>query len=184
MKGSHMSSISTSKVKDCIRNIPDFPKPGILFRDITPVLKDAALFQETLDWFEDQLSDMGVEYLIGIESRGFIIAAALAERMKVGFVPARKMGKLPGLVERHKYDLEYGSDCIEMHADAFPPGSKIAIIDDLLATGGTAMATVSLAQKLQGQIVSILFMIELAPIGGRKSLPPEIPTHSMIVYTY
>jgi len=179
-----MSSISATRIKDTIRNVPDFPKQGILFRDITPVLKDSSLFQETLDWFEAQLRGTGVQYVIGIESRGFILAAALAERLKIGFVPARKMGKLPGLVERHKYDLEYGSDCIEMHVDAFPPGSKVAIVDDLLATGGTAMATISLAQKLQGEIIALLFMIELAAIEGRKALPAEILTQAMIIYNY
>jgi adenine phosphoribosyltransferase len=177
-----MPSMSVSKVRDSIRNIPDFPKPGILFRDITPVLKDPALFEETLNWFQEQLAGTGVEYLIGIESRGFILAAALAPRMKVGFVPARKMGKLPGLVERHEYDLEYGSDCIEMHADAFPPGSKVAIVDDLLATGGTAGATITLTQKLQGDIVAIAFMVELEDLNGRNALPAGIPVHAMIGY--
>src|SRR5438132_1120198 len=153
-----MPLTSVNQIKESIRNIPDFPKPGILFRDITPVLKDPALFEETIAWFEEQLQGTGVEYIIGIESRGFILGAPLAQKMKIGFVPARKMGKLPGLVEQHKYDLEYGSDCIEMHADAFSPGSKVAIIDDLLATGGTASATVSLAKKLNGNIVAIAFM--------------------------
>lgn len=175
-----MPSTSVSKVKDSIRNIPDFPKPGILFRDITPILKDPKLFEETLAWFEEKLSGLGIEYIVGIESRGFILGAALAPRMGVGFVPARKMGKLPGLVERHQYDLEYGSDCIEMHADAFEPGSKVAIVDDLLATGGTAAATVTLARKLQGDVVALAFLVELEALNGRTALPQDIPVHAMI----
>lgn len=179
-----MSSITASKIKEYIRNIPDFPKPGIMFRDITPVLKDPALFGECLNWFQEKLEMTETEYIVGIESRGFILGAALAQKMGVGFVPARKMGKLPGLVERHKYDLEYGSDCIEMHADAFPYESKIAIVDDLLATGGTAMATITLARKLKADIVSVLFMIELEPLNGRKVFPEDISVHSMIAYKY
>lgn len=179
-----MSLISVDKIRDNIRGVQDFPKPGILFRDITPVLKDPALFNEVLSWFQAQLEGKGVEYIIGIESRGFIIGAALANKMNIGFVPARKMGKLPGLVEQHKYDLEYGSDCIEMHVDAFPPGSKVAIVDDLLATGGTAAATISLAKKLQGNVVSILFMIELEALAGRKALPADIPTQALLGYKY
>ncbi len=178
-----MPLMSVDQIKETIRNVPDFPKPGILFRDITPILKDAKLFEETLRWFEAQLKDSGVEYIVGIESRGFILGAPLAQRMGVGFVPARKMGKLPGLVERHEYDLEYGSDCIEMHADAFPPNSKIAIIDDLLATGGTANATITLARRLQADIVGVLFMIELSPLNGRQALPADVPIHAMIAYT-
>jgi adenine phosphoribosyltransferase len=178
------SAAAIEKIRDTIRNIPDFPKPGIMFRDITPVLKDPVLFDETLQCFEQALANKQVEYIVGIESRGFILGAALAQRMKVGFVPARKMGKLPGLVERHKYDLEYGSDCIEMHVDAFPAGSRVALVDDLLATGGTALATVTLIQKLQGTLVSILFMIELEYLHGRQVLPPNVPIESLIGYRY
>lgn len=179
-----MSLTSVNQIREAIRTIPDFPKPGILFRDITPVLKDPVLFKDTLEWFQAKLEGTGVEYIVGIESRGFIIGAALAQKMGIGFVPARKMGKLPGLVERHKYDLEYGSDCIEMHTDAFPPGSKIAIVDDLLATGGTAAATISLAKKLDAQIITVLFMIELLPLNGQKALPSETPIHAMLSYSY
>ncbi len=178
-----MPLTSVDQIRDRIRSIPDFPKPGILFRDITPVLKDPALFEETINWFANQLKDKGINYIVGIESRGFILGAALAQKMGVGFVAARKMGKLPGLVERHQYDLEYGSDCIEMHADAFPEGSRIAVVDDLLATGGTAAATVSLTRKLKGDIVSILFMIELTALNGRQALPQDIPIEAMIAYT-
>ncbi len=175
-----MPSISVSQVRDSIRAIPDFPKAGILFRDIMPVLKDPTLFEETLRWFESQLVDVKVDYIVGIESRGFIIGAALANRMKKGFVPARKMGKLPGLVERHQYDLEYGSDCVEMHADAFPPGSNVVIVDDLLATGGTAAATATLVKKLDANIAAMLFMIELSDLNGRSALPQNVPVQAMI----
>lgn len=178
------NTINADALKQAIRNTPDFPKPGILFRDFTPILKDPALFEQALDWFAYQLQGKGVEYIIGIESRGFIIGAALAQKLKIGFVPARKMGKLPGLVERIKYDLEYGTDCIEMHADAFPVGSKVAIVDDLLATGGTAGATVALAQKLKATVESILFLIELQPLNGRAALPQDVAVEALIKYAY
>lgn len=177
-----MSLVSVDQIRNAIRAIPDFPKPGILFRDITPVLKDPALFEQTLNWFAHQLEGKGVDYIIGIESRGFIIGAPLAQKMKVGFVPARKMGKLPGLVERHEYDLEYGSDCIEMHADAFPPGSRVAIVDDLLATGGTAGATIILSQKLQADVRAVVFMIELEGLNGRAALPADLAVSAMVGY--
>ncbi len=178
-----MPQLSVDSVRDAIRAIPNFPKDGILFRDVMPVLKDPALFDQVLSWFEEQLKGTGVEYLVGIESRGFIFAAALAQRMKIGFVPARKMGKLPGLVERHQYDLEYGSDCIEMHQDAFPKGAHVAIIDDLLATGGTANATLKLVEKLGGRCVAMLFMIELTGLPGRDVFASAgFPTKAMIAY--
>ena len=178
-----MPQLSVDSVRDAIRAIPNFPKEGILFRDIMPVLKDPVLFEQTLAWFEEQLKGTGVEYVVGIESRGFIFAAALAQRLKIGFVPARKSGKLPGLVERHQYDLEYGTDCIEMHQDAFPKGAHVAIVDDLLATGGTANATLTLVNKLGGRCVSILFMIELIGLPGRECLSSAgCPVKSMVTF--
>lgn len=171
-----------ARVKDAIRSIPDFPKPGILFRDFTPILKDHTLFSASLAWFEYTLQKSNVDYIVGIESRGFIIGSALAQRLQIGFVPARKMGKLPGLVERHQYDLEYGSDCIEMHHDAFPKGSRIAIVDDLLATGGTSNATVTLCRKLGADVVGALFLIELSALEGRKALPTDVPVSSMVTF--
>ncbi len=177
-----MSLISIDQIRGAVRSIPDFPKPGILFRDITPILRNPMLFDQTLCWFADQIQDKDVQYIVGIESRGFILGAALATKLGIGFVPARKMGKLPGLVERHKYDLEYGSDCIEMHVDSFPRGSKVVIVDDLLATGGTASATLSLVRKLEGDVAAILFMIELLELNGRQAFPHDIPLGAMISY--
>ena len=176
-----MPQLSVDAVREAIRTIPDFPKEGILFRDVMPVLKDPILFEQVLAWFEEQLKGTGVEYIVGIESRGFIFGAALAQRMKIGFVPARKTGKLPGLVERHEYDLEYGTDCIEMHQDAFPKGAHVAIVDDLLATGGTASATLKLVNKLSGFCVAMLFMIELTGLKGRDCFAePGFQTKAMI----
>lgn len=174
---------SISRIKSAIRDIPDFPKPGILFKDITTVLRDPDLLQETIDYFYHLAKDQNVQYVAGIESRGFILGAPLAYRLGVGFVPIRKMGKLPGLVERHEYDLEYGSDCIEVHADAIEAGANVLLIDDLLATGGTAAAAATLIGKLNANLTSILFLIELEFLQGREKLPANVPLiHSMIQY--
>lgn len=177
-----LDHIAVDKIKAAIRDIPDFPKPGILFKDITPVLKDPILLNQVVDYFYHQLKDKKIQYVIGIESRGFILGAPLAYKLGAGFVPVRKKGKLPGLVERHEYDLEYGTDTIEMHTDAIEPGSRVVLIDDLLATGGTAAASCKLIDKLQGELVSILFMIELEFLKGRERLPHLINTHSMIQF--
>jgi adenine phosphoribosyltransferase len=139
-----LDHIAVDKIKTAIRDIPDFPKPGILFKDIMPVLKDPILLNQVVDYFYHQLKDKKVQYIVGIESRGFILGSALAYKLNAGFVPVRKHGKLPGLVERHEYDLEYGTDIIEMHTDAIEPGARVVLIDDLLATGGTAAAATKL----------------------------------------
>lgn len=177
-----LDHISVDKIKSAIRDIPDFPKPGILFKDITPVLKDPVLLNQVVDYFYHQLKDKRIQYVIGIESRGFILGSAIAYKLGCGFVPVRKQGKLPGLVERHEYDLEYGTDVIEMHTDAIEAGSRVVLIDDLLATGGTAAAAAKLIDKLQGDLVSIMFMIELKFLNGRNQLPGLVNTHSMIQY--
>lgn len=169
-------------VRDTIQNIPDFPKPGILFRDFTPVLKDPKLFEQVIDWFAEQLKDQRVDYIVGIESRGFILGIPLAQKLGIGFIPARKQGKLPGLVEQYHYDLEYGTDCIEMHKDAFDPGANIVVVDDLLATGGTLNATINLVRRLAGNVVASVMMVELLPLQGRKALPQEIPLHALVQY--
>jgi adenine phosphoribosyltransferase len=174
--------ISVDKIKAAIRDIPDFPKPGIIFKDITPVLKDPVLFNQVVDYFYYELKDKKIQYVVGIESRGFILGAALAYKLGAGFVPIRKKGKLPGLVERHEYDLEYGTDTIEMHTDAIEPGSRVALIDDLLATGGTAAASVKLLHKLKADLASILFLVELDFLHGRQQLPPTVHTHAMIQF--
>ena len=173
---------AVDKIKAAIREIPDFPKPGILFKDITTVLKDPILFNQVIDYFYHELKDKKIQYIAGIESRGFILGAALAYKMGCGFVPIRKQGKLPGLVERHEYDLEYGTDVIEIHTDAVEPGARVILIDDLLATGGTAAASCKLLEKLNADLVAIMFMIELEFLNGREKLPPATHTHAMIKF--
>ena len=177
-----LSTDLSDKVRQTIRNIPDFPKTGILFRDFTPVLKDAALFSKVVDWMVESIELQKIDYIIGIESRGFILGIPLAQRLGVGFIPARKRGKLPGDVEQHHYDLEYGTDCIEMQRDAFEPGSRVIIVDDLLATGGTANATVQLVEKLGGHVARLQFMVELAPLNGRKVFANDLPIDVLVSY--
>jgi adenine phosphoribosyltransferase len=177
-----LDHIAVDKIKTAVREIPDFPKPGIMFKDIMPVLKDPLLLNQVVDYFYHQLKDKRVQYVVGIESRGFILGSALAYKLNAGFVPIRKHGKLPGLVERHEYDLEYGTDIVEIHTDAFEPGSRVVLIDDLLATGGTAAAAVKLIDKLQGDLVAIMFLIELTFLNGRTQLPTLVNTHSMIQF--
>ncbi|RME00793.1 MAG: adenine phosphoribosyltransferase [Calditrichaeota bacterium] len=163
-----------------IRTVPDFPKKGIGFKDITTLLKDAAAFKKSLDEMQKQFPDQ-VDIVVGIESRGFIFGSALAERYGAGFVPARKPGKLPAEVVREEYELEYGTDQLEMHRDAIQPGQKVLIVDDLLATGGTAAATARLVEKLGGEIRGILFLIELSFLNGRDKLR-DYPVASIIQY--
>lgn len=174
--------ISVDKIKDAVRDIPDFPKPGILFKDITPVLKDPILLNQTVDYFYQLLKDKKVQYIAGIESRGFILGAAIAYKLGAGFVPIRKKGKLPGVVERHEYDLEYGTDTVEIHVDAIEPGARVALIDDLLATGGTAAAAARLLEKLEAELVGVYFLIELEFLKGRERIPATSFTHAMIKY--
>ncbi|MGE0200544.1 MAG: adenine phosphoribosyltransferase [Candidatus Melainabacteria bacterium] len=170
------------RIKAAVRAIPDFPIEGILFRDIMPVLRDGDLLNQTVQYFVEHLQGKSVDYIVGIESRGFILGVPLACKLGVGFVPIRKKGKLPGPVARHEYDLEYGSDIIEVQADAVPRGSRVVVMDDLLATGGTAAATINLLNTLEADIVSVLFMIELADLAGRDKLPAGTEMHAMIRY--
>ncbi len=169
-----------SRIQQAVRAVPNFPKEGILFRDITTVLRDPGLFQETISLFADALAGTKVDYIVGIESRGFILGAPLATHLNAGFVPVRKRNKLPGLVERHEYDLEYGSDCVEIHIDAIEPGARVVIVDDLLATGGTAAAAVKLLEKLNAELVSLMFLIELSALNGRAKLPNDVPIKAFI----
>jgi adenine phosphoribosyltransferase len=161
---------NTMDFTSLIRTIPDYPKPGIQFRDITTLLKDAEGFQAAINSMADRYREQGISKIVGIEARGFMFAAPLAYVLKLGFVPIRKQGKLPGAAMGHDYDLEYGSDRIEIHHDAISKGEKILIIDDLLATGGTALAAATLVQKMGGEVVECAFLIDLPDIGGRKRL--------------
>ncbi|MBI4451502.1 adenine phosphoribosyltransferase [Candidatus Woesearchaeota archaeon] len=158
-------------LKAHIRTIPDFPKKGIMFRDVTTLLLNPAAFKTALEQLHDRYAGKGIALVAGIESRGFIFGAPLAGRLGVGFVPLRKKGKLPGPVERVVYDLEYGTDCLEVHNDAIKKGQHILLVDDLLATGGTAAAACKLIEKLGGHVVEAAFLVELPELKGRAKVP-------------
>jgi adenine phosphoribosyltransferase len=153
-----------------IRDIPDFPKPGIVFKDIMPLLADSAALQQAVDQLADWAKPRNVDYVVGAEARGFILGSALAYRLGTGFVCARKPGKLPYLTVGAKYALEYGFDALEMHVDAIPRGSRVLVHDDLLATGGTARAKIDLVEQLGAEVVGVAFVIELAFLNGRDKL--------------
>ena len=169
-------------VRRFIRDVPDFPKPGILFKDITPLLADPTAFTTVLDSISSHFAPRGVDKVLGIESRGFIFGAALAARMGAGFVPARKPGKLPAAVDRVSYALEYGSDSLEMHKGSFTPDERVLVVDDVIATGGTASAAVSLARTLGANVVGIAFVIELGFLNGRTRLPDDVEVFSLLTY--
>jgi adenine phosphoribosyltransferase len=171
-------------VKACIRDIPDFPKPGIVFKDITTVIKDPTAFRRTIDYLTDQFKDAGIDYVAGIESRGFIFGAPVANNLGAGFIVVRKPGKLPAEVEKMEYELEYGTDCVEIHKDAIEPGKKVLIIDDLLATGGTAGAAYNLVKKVGGNPVGMAFVVELSFLNGREKLglDSNVKMVSMVQY--
>src|SRR5215207_1446422 len=171
--------MDTLKAK--IRHVPDFPKPGILFYDVTTLLRDPQGFTLAIDSLTLPLAGRGIDLVVGIESRGFILGAAVADRIGAGFVPVRKLGKLPSQTIRASYDLEYGSDSLEMHRDAIDQGQRVLIVDDLLATGGTAKAAVGLVKQLGGVVEGLSFLIELLELGGRSKLPGE---NVSVVLTY
>ena len=168
-------------LKRAIRDVPDFPKKGIVFKDITTLLKDAPLFREAMDLFTDLCQRTRPDKVVAIESRGFILGAVLADRLGAGFVPVRKKGKLPGGKIAHTYDLEYGTDSLEMHEDAVANGQRVLIVDDLLATGGTARATTELVTGLGGQVHALAFLIELVALNGRKRLGDH-QVHTVLKY--
>ena len=170
-----------TEIERAIRNVPDFPKTGIQFKDITPVLADARLFNGCIDLLIDGFKPGDVDAVVGIDARGFIFAAAAAVKLQAGFVPVRKKGKLPYKTHEQSYDLEYGSATIAVHTDALHPGSRVLLIDDLLATGGTAAAAAALVQKLGGKILEISFLIELKFLDGRKRLEGH-PVRSLVAY--
>ena len=168
-------------IERAIRNVPDFPKPGIQFKDITPVLADPRLFAASIDLLTDGFNPGSVDAVVGIDARGFIFAAAAAVKLRAGFVPVRKKGKLPYRTHEQEYNLEYGTAIIAIHVDALKPGSRVLLIDDLLATGGTAAAAAALLGKLGVNILGISFLIELKFLNGRDRLK-GYPVRSLVVY--
>lgn len=170
-------------LKSLIRDIPDFPKPGIVFRDITTLLRDPQGLKYTIDTFYEKCQSAGLsaDCVVGMESRGFIFGPPLAYQLGAGFIPVRKPGKLPAAVHSVEYELEYGTDKLEIHQDAIEPGSKVFIVDDLIATGGTAQATAKLLQQLGCELVGFGFIIELKALGGRDKLP-DVPIVTLVEY--
>lgn len=169
-------------LKSHVRDVVDYPEVGVTFRDITPLLSDAAAFKLAVDGLVEQFDGVEVDQVVGVESRGFIFGAALAYRIGAGFVPVRRPGKLPWAVVREEYELEYGTDKLEIHRDAIRPGERIMIVDDVLATGGTAKATTTLVETLGGQIVGLGFLLELDALAGRSKLG-ERTVRSLLRYT-
>jgi adenine phosphoribosyltransferase len=168
-------------LKKHIRDIPDFPKPGIVFKDITPILQNHHVFDSTIRALVDRYKDKGIDAVVGIESRGFFFAAPLAHQLRASLVPVRKKGKLPYKTVNVSYDLEYGSATIEMHTDAIKKGQKVLVVDDLLATGGTAGAACKLVKGQGGNVVECAFIVELKFLGGRDKIPGT-PVHSLVSY--
>ena len=176
-----MTVTSADDLRAKIREVPDFPKPGILFYDITTLLKDPDSFREVIDRMADQVKDAGVDLVVGMESRGFIFSAPLAYKLGAGFVPVRKLGKLPAETIEVEYALEYGTATLEIHRDAIQPGQRVLIVDDLLATGGTVMGTIELVRRLGGEIAGLSFMVELTALHGRDHLG-EFQINTLLTY--
>ena len=177
-----MATLTIEDVKEKIRAVPDFPKKGIIFRDITTGLKDAETLQVMVDYLCDQYKDCKIDYIAGIESRGFIFGMPMAYKLDCGFIPVRKPNKLPAETIKERYDLEYGSDSIEIHADAIEKGANVLVVDDLLATGGTAQAACKLVKKAGGNLVGAAFLIELEALNGRDKLTDCGKVVSMLKY--
>lgn len=159
-----------AQLKSYIRNIPDWPKKGILFRDITPLLADARAFSAAVQAMSGEFLDRKIEYVAAVEARGFIFGAAVAQKLGAGFIPIRKKGKLPYKTESYSYQLEYGTDTLEVHCDALKAGAKVLIVDDLLATGGTSLAAARLIEKIGGTVAGLVFLVELTDLKGRQKL--------------
>ena len=170
------------ELKKIIREVPDYPKPGILFYDITTLLKDADAFRQVIDLLTERYRALGINKVLGIDSRGFIFAPCVAYNLGAGFVPVRKKGKLPAATISADYNLEYGSNTIEIHKDALEPGDKVVIIDDLIATGGTAAAAGKLVSELGAELVEMAFMVELSALKGREMLPAGTSVFSILKY--
>lgn len=178
-----MTTVNTVEtVKSLIRDIQDFPKKGILFKDITTALRDKDGYKAIIDFMKDKFADKKIDYIAGMESRGFIFGATLAYELGCGFVPLRKPGKLPAEVISESYDLEYGKNTLEIHKDSIEEGKRVLIVDDLLATGGTALAACNLVKKIGANVVGMAFVIELADLNGREKLPKDVEVVSMLVY--
>jgi adenine phosphoribosyltransferase len=169
-------------LKALIRDIPDFPKPGILFRDITTLLRDPEGLRYTIDTLAEKCAHLSIDYVVGMESRGFIFGTPLAYKLGAGFIPVRKPGKLPGAVHSVEYELEYGMDRLEVHQDAFHESCRVLIVDDLMATGGTAAATAQLVQRSACELVGFGFIIELTGLEGRTRLPADVPIITLVQY--
>lgn len=176
-----MTVRSTDDLRAKIREVPDFPKPGILFYDITTLLREADAFREVIDRMAEAVQGEKIDLVVGMESRGFIFAAPLADRLGAGFVPVRKLGKLPAETIEVEYDLEYGTATLEIHRDAISPGQRVLVVDDLLATGGTVLGTIELVRRLGGEIAGLSFMVELTALGGRAKLG-EFVIHTLLAY--
>ena len=177
-----MTTLTIEDVKNKIRSVENFPKEGIIFRDITTGLKDAETMKVMIDYLCDQYKDIKIDYIAGIESRGFIFGMTMAYKLNAGFVPIRKPNKLPAATYSEEYALEYGTDKIEVHQDAFPQGANVLIVDDLLATGGTAEAACKLVKKTGANLVGIAFLIELEALKGREKLTDSPKIVSMLKY--
>jgi adenine phosphoribosyltransferase len=173
--------VSADDLRAKIREIPDFPKPGILFYDITTLLKDAGAFKESIELMLEPFRDRKVDLVVGMESRGFIFSAPMAIELDAGFVPVRKLGKLPAETASVEYALEYGTNTLEIHKDALQPGQKVLIVDDLLATGGTVLGTIELVKVLKAEVVGLAFLVELLFLKGRERLDGQF-IHSVIQY--
>jgi adenine phosphoribosyltransferase len=176
-----MAASASVDVRDWIRDIPDFPKPGVLFKDITPLLSNPDAFRTAIDLLEEQFRDRGVDVIAAAEARGFIFGAPLAVRMNAGFVPIRKPGKLPYATIAEEYQLEYGNDRLEIHSDALAPGRRVLLIDDVLATGGTMRACRDLVLSTGAELVACAFVLELSFLGGRAKLEPS-EVFSLVTY--
>jgi adenine phosphoribosyltransferase len=175
-----MSLDNLEQLQSAIRDIADFPKPGIIFKDITPILGDGRLFHSVIDHLAEQAQEVNPTKVVGIDARGFLFGAAVAYKLGLGCVPVRKKGKLPFRTIGSTYQLEYGDAEVEMHVDAIATGERVVLVDDLLATGGTSGAAVNLVQKIGGVVGAALFVIELTFLHGREKLPPDVPVHSLV----
>ena len=174
--------MEATQLSELVRDIPDFPKPGVIFKDITPVLADAVALAALIELIASPFHGQGVTAVAGIEARGFVLATPVATALGAGFIPLRKPGKLPHKTAGQSYALEYGTDALEVHVDAVTPGDRVLIVDDVIATGGTAAAAITLLQRLGADVVGLALFIELAFLDGRRALNNDVPIHSILTY--